>query len=1007
VSALNCHVPARIRIAGSPTQETWDALETALARHYARSIRRGLDAMGNARVAAARADARELHSPAREHPQGYLIPSYQGFGQPEPVAMDAGAAVAAPPSLSGEEAIEAIRRHYGGLEGAEGGRLGIYTRIGEGMLQLHVAVAGPDGKVRLQGYRLFVERGAEQMPARLEPGTYHMVLRAGLSGHLYRGGRVVSRWRNPENYDLSVNFLVPQEDGIEEVVVRGRGPRFFARLSGIVPLGPDEPAAGATRSYRAGIEIWREDEAGAFTLVPGLALIYASVTYEWTISRIEKGPAGEVRTPIRNATTDIAFLTHVWEKPGDYDVACTVGLKDRAASPVKAIEHLREKVLDPDIKLARELAQLEAAEEQLGASIWLTPQAAIAALEKQIEDAKADPAGNEALIQALEKLLADARHRLGDGLQRTASRLRAVFIERRTSQVMPLALYLAPLKVDLVDPVRPHRWRLVDLTYPAFYASFEGSGATVREAILAAFEAGRTSLRATYPPGEILASIDFPELATYGISPFSVTIETESWQRTAFEWLSFGAQVAGGLALTASLVFPPTSVAVGALVLASAVLAIGAGVGNIAARIQSGSFAWDAAAVADIVAIAASLTVIGGTVVRGAASGVRSAIQAGAEIEVAQASRLAQLMKAQRAMMYMGIGGDVSSGVLLSYDTYVQMRDIDAVIGAGARADYQRIYGAEEGARRYERERIARIIGILTRAALQGALILVSLRRGVQGIGEPAGAAGGAPALPAPPSPAIAAATTAEAYVAAVRADAASPAARSRNWDHVRFPRPPRGYRWQPGDPIDAPNLTGGYPDYDSTARPRYWRNRAEFEIRDRAGGASAHEPNSPDAVKRLSDAQLQTMRTSGLAPADPHFAGRTMELEHWGVPQRVRDWLIATGFSREEARRLTRVSDPNMLLEVAPLEHAFFDAEAQSFGRARADVEGGTFPGTIAADVRNTRPLAPMDDATIIRIVDTARTRHLDWNANRGSRQLRDHLRTEINLRNLQVTPP
>ncbi len=567
MSALNCHVPARIRIAGSPTQETWDALETALARHYARSIRRGLDAMGNARVAAARADARELHSPAREHPQGYLIPSYQGFGQPEPVAMDAGAAVAAPPSLSGEEAIEAIRRHYGGLEGAEGGRLGIYARIGEGMLQLHVAMAGPDGKVRLQGYRLFVERGAEQMPARLEPGTYHMVLRAGLSGHLYRGGRVVSRWRNPENYDLSVNFLVPQEDGIEEVVVRGRGPRFFARLSGIVALGPDEPAAGATRSYRAGIEIWREDEAGAFTLVPGLALIYASVTYEWTISRIEKGPAGEVRTPIRTATTDIAFLTHVWEKPGDYDVACTVGLKDRAASPVKAIEHLREKVLDPDIKLARELAQLEAAEEQLGASIWLTPQAAIAALEKRIEDAKADPAGNEALIQALEKLLADARHRLGDGLQRTASRLRAVFIERRTSQVMPLALYLAPLKVDLVDPVRPHRWRLVDLTYPAFYASFEGSGATVREAILAAFEAGRTSLRATYPPGEILASIDFPELATYGISPFSVTIETESWQRTAFEWLSFGAQVAGGLALTASLVFPPTSVAVGALVL--------------------------------------------------------------------------------------------------------------------------------------------------------------------------------------------------------------------------------------------------------------------------------------------------------------------------------------------------------------------------------------------------------------------------------------------------------
>lgn len=1009
MSALNCHVPARIRIAGSPTEETWAALETALARHYARAIRRGLEAIGQSRFTVGRRDARELYDPVREHPDGYLIPSYQSSGAPAPVALDGtGTAVAGPPSLTGEAAIEAIRQHYGSLEGPGGGLLGIYARIGDGPLQLYVAVAGPDGRQRLQAYRLSVERGAERLPVRLDPGTYQIVLHAGLSGHLYRGGRVLSRWRNPENFDLSINFLVPADsDGIEEVVVHGKGPRFFARLSGIVALGPEVPTPGATRTYRAGIEIWREDEAGAFTLIPSLSLLYAAVTYEWTVSRIDKGAAAEVFVPIRTATTATAFLTQAWEKPGDYDIACTVGLKDPAASPMKPVEHLREKVLDIDIKLALELAQLEAAEARLGTAIWLTPQAAIAALEKRIEDAQAEPVGNKALIEALQKLLADAQHRLSDGLQRTPSRLHAVFIERRTSQVMPIALYLAPLKVDIVDPLKPHRWRLVDLTYPAFYATFEGAGATVREAILAAFEQGRTSLRATYPPGQILAAVDFPELATYGISRFDVTIETESWQRTAFEWLSFGAQAAGGLALTASLIFPPTSVAVGAIVVASAALAIGAGVGNLVGRIQSGSFAWDAGAIADIVSVAASLTVIGGTLVRGATSGVRSAIQAGAEIEVAQASRLAQLIKAQRAMMYMGIGGDLSSGVLLSYDTYTQLRDIDAVIGAGARADYQRIYGAEEGARRYERERVARIIGILTRAALQGAMILISLRRGVQGTGEPAPTAGGPPALPPAQSPAITAATTAEAYVAAVRADVHAPSARARGWDHARFPRPPRGYRWQPGDPIDAPNQRGGYPDYNSTVRGRYWKNRAEFEIQDRASGASAHEPNSQEPVKRLSDAELQTMRANGLAPPDPNVAGRTIELEHWGVPQRVRDWMIATGFPAEEARRLTRVSDPNMLLEVSPLEHAFFDSEAQRFGSMRTDTAGQTFPGTIAADVRGTRPLAPMDDATIIRIVNTARTRGYNWDRALGSQQLRTQLRSEINLRNLQVTPP
>ena len=120
-------------------------------------------------------------------------------------------------------------------------------------------------------------------------------------------------------------------------------------------------------------------------------------------------------------------------------------------------------------------------------------------------------------------------------------------------------------------------------------------------------------------------------------------------------------------------------------------------------------------------------------------------------------------------------------------------------------------------------------------------------------------------------------------------------------WDHTRFRQAPPGRagQWRVGDPIDMPDSRGNYPTFD-TARPRYWKNRAHFELQGRARGEVRQDPNSLDPMRRLSDADLQAHVQSGSAPPDPRQPGRTMELEHSGVPQRVQAWLQELSFSAE-----------------------------------------------------------------------------------------------------------
>lgn len=279
-----------------------------------------------------------------------------------------------------------------------------------------------------------------------------------------------------------------------------------------------------------------------------------------------------------------------------------------------------------------------------------------------------------------------------------------------------------------------------------------------------------------------------------------------------------------------------------------------------------------------------------------------------------------------------------------------------------------------------------------------------SLRRrlGREAIEEGGAAAGAARA-------ALGEGKTLDEYLAALRSESHPGGTVGRSWDYQHQPIGLPESKWRPGDPIDMPNTRGTYPTYD-TARQRYWRNRAQFELDARARGQATHRPGATtDPVAGLDEAQLRQMMDSGKAP-EYRFAarpGQTWELEHHGVPQRVVGWLNELGFSTGDSRRLAQVSHPGSLMEVTPLEHAFFDAQAWGFGSLRADVAGARWAGTVAADIRGARPLYSMSDQTIIEILQTAQARRFNFGATTRTRELRDALRREIAERGLSIAPP
>jgi hypothetical protein len=1011
---VRCEVPLTIRIVGRPREGQWAQLEDRLTARYVEAVRAGLAAHEARGRYAARELVREPYDAQRGSDGRYQIVGYQD-GAPTELPVQAGDPTLTRTSSieSVDEIIARIRATWPSTNGLPQGGMtyGVYA-VKEGHTTHRIWFLRPDGN-SITSIHLWSLAGDQQQTIGLSAGRYTLVARPYSTSDL-RGPTPISRMKNPDNLDVSVAFEVAPEDGDNpyDVTVTGTPRfRFRPRLRVVRVRDQSQLADGSEGSYLASVEIWRRDPDGE-NLVHPLALIYAFITYRWWIVRIhppETAGGEERRETVRLTETRNAFLHHRFEQPGDYDIICEIRLRDKEADRRPVTDFYHEHVQELVKKMAGELAVLEKSDTEAHGSrkpvIWQRSASEfLAQFDAAIAEERRSDRPSQAKIDALTEARAKAAEQLRHGVLGPFP-LRAIFTAKDDAQTRPISLFVAPK--DLYQPGQTQTWYLIDLTYPAFYETYDGTGATATEAIRKAFFDSQDRFRGFYPPGRILARVQWVGMDRFAVEPFDFPISTESWKRTAYEWLSIGGQALGALALAASFVFPPSGIVTGAIVVS---VAVGASVSiiNLADRIATDSFSWDASAIADIVNLAASFTLIGGTVTRGVTRGVSKAIASGTEISL-NTAKLASLIRFQRGILYMGLAADVTQGVVVSTQTYLELRDIDAQLSGSVLADYQRMYGKEEGRKRFEGERYARLIGVLARAAANGLLTAISIRSSHQSISE-YHARVGTP-VPAGTHQQVATARAANAsnaddYLRALRDEthiAGSPGAR---WDHGRFPSAPTGERWRVGDPIDMPSTGGEYPLY-KVARERYWKNRAHYELQERANSSTRQQPDSPDPMRRRTDAELQDIKSSGRSPADHTRAGRKIELEHSGVPQRVRNWLMALGFTEREASQLTQVSNPGELMEVNPLEHAFFDAEAWDFGLLRADSAGQQWPGTRTADIRLQRPLISMDDATIIRIVNEARQNNRNWNASDKTRQLRDAVRSEINVRNLPITPP
>lgn len=691
---------------------------------------------------------RELFSPTRHQPQNatYAVPSYQDAGQLIPLPLqeadgtqtDAGATGTAASSPSTERSVTdiagIIRSSFPTSQGqpSQGIYYGAYTRLGADGLRLYYLTLDDQQREILRAARLSTGQGDQQADVRLSAGQYTLMVRPYGKGQLYRGNRLITaNINNLENLDITVQFTVPPEAGAdEEITVTAYAYRFYPRLQ-ILRVSQELPTDGSQSVYLAEVEIWGRDDSGNWYRVYPLALIYAFVHYQWEIWKITppaKSSEQEQRRRIRSVELKTGFLRHVWEEAGTYEITCQISIHNyEEASPRPVSDRRRETVVRLEVKMALALAQLEQQERQPGAQrIWSRSATELLNQYRQLlqeEQNKSEP--NQAKIRVYQNIITQLERHLVNQTTAGPFPIRAIFSEKLTSQTRPLTLFVGPAQEP--NPDAEHTWHLIDLTYPQFYATYTGIGSTSREAIIAAFEDSRTSFRGKYPPGRIMARLEWPGMERYGIQAQDFVIETESWQRSAYEWLAFGATAIASVGLAAAIVFPPSAIVTGVLVIGAATGATVSAI-NIIERIETNSFEWDVETFSDIVNIAASFAFVGAAAARGVTSGITRSIASGRPFTISAFTRLRQLVRFERAMLYFGIGSDLSIGVILAWDTYVQLRDLDAAFSEQTLAEYRRIYGDEEGRNRWQNERYVRILGLLARAAVNGLLIAVSVR---------------------------------------------------------------------------------------------------------------------------------------------------------------------------------------------------------------------------------------------------------------------------------------
>ncbi|MGW7528524.1 hypothetical protein [Streptomyces sp. NPDC054783] len=588
----------------------------------------------------------------------------------------------------------------------------------------------------------------------LPVGDYTVIARPHSPAQLYQGTRRLQDLGNPQDLDVTVNFTVPATDVQEVTVHAARRYHLWPRLR-ILRLGQGGPATvGADTAYLADVEIWRVDEADRWAPVFQLALVYAFVFFHWRVYRIERDRHGERRrVPLDHPQPGRSSFTYRFDRPGEYEVECEVRLSYQDASPQPVTERRTDQVQRLEEKMALELAGLEREARTPGAEpVWFAgSEALLEAARQRLCQAERAATRNEALVRELREAVARLEKQLVGRTSAGPFPVRALFTDRRTAQSRPISLFVGPA-ADQEGP--GHTWLLIDLTYPAFYRTYRGTGPSPEAALRAAFEDARTSFRGNYPPGRILARIEWAGMDQLRLRPFDFATDTESWQRSAWEWLS---AIASGLAVAgaaAALAFPPTSAVVGAIVLAGALAGGVLSAVNLAERLHHDAFEWDRETAIDLVSLATAFASAGGAVARGAATGMTRSIASGAPLTIEATGRLHSLLRFQRAVLYVDLGTHLSDSVLLSYDTYVQLRDVDAAMTDGTLAQLQRQFGSEEGRRRFETERFTRILGVLARAAVNGLMTVVSIRGTAKAIaaGAARNAAGRVPGLDRKPS---------------------------------------------------------------------------------------------------------------------------------------------------------------------------------------------------------------------------------------------------------------
>jgi hypothetical protein len=485
--------------------------------------------------------------------------------------------------------------------------------------------------------------------------------------------------------------------------------------------------------------------------------------FRWEIIKLTKQAQAVPDVVHRAGGYDKRFIRYTWEEPGSYQVKCTVTVHGPEVSD-RPVEQVREERVQERGQLMSH--QLEALEQQqrkflahpgeAALQVWAT--SGLDLLERfeadlRRERARSDP--NDAKIDELENAIRKLRAQLypTDRGRIDAFPIHAVFMEHKTSQTRAVSLFLA---FELAsDPVweqrvggrfprgewvdKPYRWSFIDLTYPASFRTYTGRGRTLLEGLEAAFHDSETSIRRTYPPGQILARVTRDDLTSHGITPPAnfpavkpFVIETDSWQKDAWEWFTLGVQVVGILALPAAIVFPPLAPVLIVVGVAGAVISAV----NLHDRVVHGNFAWDTETFADLATIVAALAQLGAVAAGARGSVLARAVNTAEELPTQAIAALSSVLKVQRALVLTQLGTDVANGLILGYSTWQELRSVDAEYDDESRKDYERVYGIAEGRQRWLREREARINGIFSHAIFGGAMIVVSMSSGIKSLRE-------------------------------------------------------------------------------------------------------------------------------------------------------------------------------------------------------------------------------------------------------------------------------